>query len=97
MVIDVALEDIITLGEACREIPPKGISPATMARWVQRGVRGCRLETVVIGGRRLTSRQSLARFYAAQNASESPAPAITAKQRRTQAESANRVLQEAGL
>ncbi len=97
MAIDVDTEDMLTLGEACRAIPPKGISPATMARWIQRGVRGSRLETVLIGGRRLTSRESLARFYAEQNRSETPTPAISPSQRRTMAESANRVLQEAGI
>ena len=97
MAIDVTTEDVLTLGEACRAIPPKGISPATMARWIQRGVRGCRLETVVIGGRRLTSRESLARFYAAQNQDQAPTPAISPSQRRTMAEAANRVLEEAGV
>ena len=97
MSIDPDTETIITLGEACRAIPPKGISPATMARWIQRGVRGAKLQTILIGGRRLTSREALARFFAAQNATESPAPAITAKQRRKQGETADRLLQDAGI
>ena len=99
MAIDTDTEDIITLGEACRDVPPKGISPATMARWLQRGVgpRRIKPETILIGGRRLTSREAMARFIAAQNADQSPAPAITPTQRRRQAENANRVLQEAGL
>ena len=67
MPIDVATETIITLGEACRAVPPHGVSTATMARWIQRGVRGAKLATVIIGGRRYTSREAIARFVAAQN------------------------------
>lgn len=98
MAIDVDAEDIITLGEACRAVPPKGVSPATMARWIQKGVRGGkRLETILIGGRRLTSKEALARFYAAQNASESPAPMFTPSQRLRQSEAARRELEKLGI
>lgn len=98
MAIDLDSETIITLGEACRAVPPHGISPATMARWIQRGVRGgARFETVLVGGRRLTSREAIARFIATQNPDQTPAATITPGQRRKQAETANRVLAEAGL
>ncbi len=98
MSIDPNSETIITLGEACRAVPPKGVSLPTMSRWMQHAPRGGEpLETILIGGRRYTSREALSRFFAQQNASESPSPAITAKQRRTQAEAANRLLQEAGI
>jgi hypothetical protein len=40
---------------------------ATPIRWADRGVRGFRLETVTIGGRRYTSREALARFIARLN------------------------------
>ena len=97
MSIDPDTETIITLGEACRLVPPRGISTACMARWIVTGVRGAVLETIRIGGRRLTSREALSRFFAAQNATGTPAPTITAGQRRRQAETADRLLQEAGL
>ena len=94
--IDPAIEELISLTVACRLVPPTGISMATMFRWISpRGVRGARLATVVIGGRRLTSRESLSRFFAAQNATESPAPSFTPSQRQKQAEVANRLLAEA--
>jgi hypothetical protein len=38
------------------------ISPATCWRWALRGVRGRRLETFLIGGRRYTSREAVDRF-----------------------------------
>ncbi len=104
MGIDVETETIITLGEGCREIPPNGISDATIARWIQKGVKVkalnayVRLETIVIGGRRLTSKEAIARFIAAQNAADVPAtPAITPTQRRRQSEAARQALQEAGI
>lgn len=104
MGIDYEAETIITLGEACRAFPPDGVSDATIARWIQRGIKVkslgsfVKLETLVIGGRRLTSREAIARFIAAQNADDVPAaPAITPTQRRHQAQAAQRALQEAGL
>ena len=104
MAIDYETENIITLGEACRAFPPNGISDATMARWIQRGVKVksggdfVKLETIVIGGRRLTSREAIGRFIAAQNADDTHAPAkITPAQRRRQSEAARQALQEAGI
>jgi len=35
---------------------------STLWRWYRRGVRGVRLETVVVGGRRFTSRAAIERF-----------------------------------
>ena len=97
MAIDLDSEDIITLGEACRLVPPHGIAPSTMARWIQRGVRGVVLETVLIGGRRLTSREAIARFFEAQNSDQSPAPQITASQRQRQSAAARKALAEIGI
>lgn len=98
MSIDFDSENIITLAEACRRVPPDGVSTATMARWIQRGVRGVKLETIVIGGRRLTSVESLSRFFTAQNATDAPsAPVITATQRRRQSEAARTELEKMGV
>ena len=98
MAIDCDSENIITLAEACRRVPPDGVSTATMARWIQRGVRGARLETIFIGGRRLTSCEALSRFIAAQNADDAPAaPVITAGQRRRQSEAARTELERMGV
>jgi hypothetical protein len=104
MGIDFETETIITIGEACRAFPPNGASDATVARWIQKGVKVkalgifVKLETFKSGGRRLTSREAIARFIAAQNADDVPADAaITPAQRRRQAQAAQRALQEAGL
>lgn len=99
MSIDVEHEDLIPFNEARTAFPGgKRLSLATLHRWrLPPGVRGVQLETCVVGGLRYTSRQAIARFIAAQNRDESPAPALTAKQRRVQAESANKLLAEAGI
>ncbi len=97
MGIDVESETVITLSEACRLIPPSGVSPATMARWIQRGVRGAKLATIVIGGRRFTSREAISGFIAAQNADDSPTPTVSPAQRTRQAKAAQQELARAGI
>jgi hypothetical protein len=97
MSIDFEHETIITLGEACKAFPPKGVSTATLARWIQRGINGVKLETIVIGYRRLTSREAIQRFIAAQNTGDRVAPTITAEQRHRQAMAALHELERAGI
>ena len=98
MSIDVETEDLIPFGEARSAVPGgKRLSLATLHRWRLDGVRGTRLETVLIGGSRYTSAEAISRFIAAQNAPETPAPTITKSQRARQAATADRLLQEAGI
>ena len=54
-------ESLLSLGDAAKTLPN---SPhiSTVWRWVNRGVRGVVLETIVIAGRRFTSREALQRF-----------------------------------
>ena len=94
--IDHKLENLVKFQRAGKVIPG---NPAlcTLHRWRMHGVRGTKLETLLVGGIRYTSEEAIARFIAEQNRDEQPAPAITPKQRRTQAEAANRVLQDAGI
>lgn len=94
--IDPATETLIRFQVAGRHIPGNP-SVCALHRWRLNGVRGTKLETLLCGGVRFTSVEAISRFIAEQNRDESPAPTLTAGQRRTQAESANRLLQEAGL
>ena len=84
---------------AAREAFPGGkrLALQTLHRWRLHGVRGTKLETILIGGSRFTSAEAIQRFIAAQNPAESPEPAITGKQRQKMAETANRLLAEAGI
>lgn len=98
MSIDVDSETLIPFCEARSAFPGgKRLSLATLHRWRLHGVRGTKLETVLIGGSRYTSAEAISRFVRAQNVDQSPAPAITPTQRRRQAEAANKILAEAGL
>lgn len=48
-----------------KDVPPllqKRVHMSTAWRWANRGVKGVKLETVSIGGKRLTSVQAVTRF-----------------------------------
>ncbi len=75
--IDVCEEALFPLSQG----PPglkRRVSAATWWRWATKGVRGARLDSVVLGGRRYTSAEALARFTRALNSPTSseaaPAP-----------------------
>ena len=52
---------LVSLPEAAALLPGRP-HLSSLHRWMRRGVRGIRLETVLIGGRRFTSREALQRF-----------------------------------
>lgn len=58
--IDIHREHLMQLSQAAQELPGRP-AVSTVWRWT-RGVRGVCLESVVIGGRRFTSREALQRF-----------------------------------
>jgi|SRR6266404_695651 len=64
--IDVNAEELISLSEALRILPPgrcnKRPHLSTILRWILTGVDGVRLEACRLGGRWLTSRQEIQRF-----------------------------------
>ena len=59
--IDVFNEDMISVSELPKSLPGS-IHISTVFRWMKRGCRGIRLETVRIGGLRYTSKQAVLRF-----------------------------------
>jgi hypothetical protein len=65
--IDSAAETLISFAEAANEVPRrrrgKKCHVSTIHRWAVTGIKGIRLETVVVGGSRCTSREALARFF----------------------------------
>jgi hypothetical protein len=100
MTIDVQTETIISFADARSAFPgiDRRISLATLHRWRLNGVRGVKLETVLIGGLRYTSREAIDRFIQAQNADDAPAtPVITASQRKRQSEAARAELERMGV
>lgn len=55
-------ETIVTFAEAARRLPRfngHGVSPASVWRWARVGVRGVKLEAVLLGGRWITSLEAV--------------------------------------
>ena len=64
-VIDTETEELIPLKQLGLMFPGragKAISRATLFRWMLKGVKGHKLESLLIGGKRVSSRQAVARF-----------------------------------
>lgn len=99
MGIDTATETIVSFNDARSAFKDgRRKSLATLHRWRLRGVKGVRLESILIGGLRYTSLEAIDRFIAAQNADDAPAvPVITASQRRRQSEAARAELERMGV
>ena len=87
-------EDRLSITAASREI--FGVNPATVWRWSLRGCRGVRLESLLVGGVRFTSRQACDRFLAALNGSLTPQPSKPPS-RTSRAEAAARKLDALGI
>lgn len=64
--IDVARERLCRLIEALQDIPGQP-HLSTVIRWSRQGVGGVKLETLLIGGRRFTSREAVTRFIERRN------------------------------
>lgn len=66
--IEINQETLIPLAEVPRRLPPRPsgrmIHISAVYRWVQRGVRGVRLEAIRVGGTTYTSIEALQRFAA---------------------------------
>ena len=68
MAIDFAKETVIAIRkvpEWCQANIGRRVHPSTVNRWHRRGSRSVRLETLLIGGSRVTSAEALSRFFCA--------------------------------
>ena len=54
-------ETLVTLTEACSCFPLRCARP-TLERWIRRGSRGVVLESVLVCGKRVTSKEAIDRF-----------------------------------
>src|SRR4051794_8951254 len=80
IMIDIHVEHTFPLSRMRDHVPSRP-SPATAFRWAMEGIRGIRLETLMIGGRRYTSREAVVRFLARRNEPPSPEPVAPSKAR----------------
>jgi hypothetical protein len=60
--IDFNSESLISFQEATQHAPGEP-HISTLHRWRLRGIRGVRLETCLIGGKRFTTKEALDRFF----------------------------------
>ena len=61
--IDVLDEDLISLRDAAAIVPAGKVHIATIHRWIKPGLQGINLESMMVGGRRFTSKEALVRFF----------------------------------
>ncbi|MBN1854575.1 MAG: DUF1580 domain-containing protein [Pirellulales bacterium] len=88
----------MTMAEAAESLPGQPNS-ATLWRWRTYGARGVKLETILIGGRRYTSREALERFIERTTAAADgiSCPARTHRQREKAIAAAERELEALGI
>ncbi|HEX2476885.1 MAG TPA: DUF1580 domain-containing protein [Lacipirellulaceae bacterium] len=87
-VIDYENEQLLTMSQAAKLMPGRP-NIATIWRWRTSGCRGHKLETILVGGRRFTSREATGRFLAALN-DEDAMKSVTPAQRAKAIESAEK-------
>jgi hypothetical protein len=73
---------LLSLAEAARTLPGRP-DPSTLWRWRTRGIRGSRLSTVLVGGRRFVSRQALTDFVERLTKATDPQPESLARSERS--------------
>ena len=91
---DILTETRLSPSQAAGVVP---VSVGTVWRWFLKGVKGHKLESACIGGRRFTSEEALRRFVAKINAGPGETPAVrTPKQRDRAIDAAEAELIRAG-
>lgn len=100
--IDLSVETPLTLREACAlpQLQRNGRKPhlASMYRWVSRGCRGIRLESIVVAGSRCVTAEAVDRWIAqltAPSSGDTP-PLRTPQKRQRDHERADSALAEKG-
>jgi len=96
--IDLSTETIFPVSEAPEHIPGRP-SKASVWRWVLTGVGGIKLESILIGGKRFTSAESIQRFCDRRTAAadgDTP-PVRTSRQREQAIQHAERACEQAGI
>ena len=94
--IDLKFEKLITLAEASRLLPGRPSVP-TIWRWRNKGVRGRKLESVIVGGKCYTSVEAIQRFAQQQGETNSQPILRTPAARERAISRAERELSDAGI
>ena len=97
MQIDITKETLRTLKDAGKRVPGKPRCLMTMHRWRLKGVKGVKLECVVIGNIIYTSDEAMMRFFAALNSDQRPTAEITPAEQARRSKNADIALAARGL
>jgi formamidopyrimidine-DNA glycosylase len=89
MILD---QNILTMRDAAKRLPTRP-HVSTVIRWAERGCRGQRLKTWLIGGSRVTSEEALAEFLSGLNGER----VETTRKRAKEIEAAEHALDVAGI
>lgn len=90
-------QQFISITEAAKLVPGR-VHISTCWRWINRGVRGHRLQTWMIGGLRKTTREALEDFLARLNPDAARVASVsTTRQRERAIAAAERELDAAGV
>ena len=88
-------DELLTLTEVAKRLPTRPHS-STIFCWTQIGVRGQKLCTVLVGGRRMVSSRSLHEFLDALNGTQA-ADAVTSRLRESQIDRSKKELLDDGF
>lgn len=92
-----SMQNAMPISQAAQYIPGRP-HIATIWRWTSKGVRGCKLKTVRIGGRTMVTLADIEDFLNRLNSSAtSDIPQITPCQRQQQSEAARKELEKMGI
>ena len=98
--IDIASETLVSFSFAGRFSPSIRPHVSTIWRWHMRGIRGVKLESVLVGGRRMTSMEAVERFIVATTEAaneESRVASRTSAQREAAIDRAEKELAKASI
>lgn len=100
--IDFETDDLITVGQLAKRLPSiQGARPnqSTIWRWMHKGIRGVRLETIAVGGRTCTTWKAYLAFANAIAGGRGPTPSSATVSPRTvkRVRNARQVLEAAGI
>jgi hypothetical protein len=96
LMIDINCEKLLHLVEVPKSIPGRP-HISTVIRWWRHGVKGVRLETVVVGGRRYTSFEAVQRFISRLNNPSDESNVPLPKQRQKEIARADQRMDAEGL
>lgn len=94
--IDIQSETLLTFAEAAKRLPGRP-NLSTLHRWRLAGVRGVKLETCLIGGKRYCSVESLDRFVRRLTEGQRSSTAPTGRATKKVRNNAIRRLDNAGI